>query len=124
MIIKPLIAADVRPIRALREAPQVCERRQRSARRRASRHIVTLGADDIGGEAESDRRDTRECARRPSVGREAGRRIRDVPEPAEGSCFEAVEEWRDEWRARRWRRQTGVLLSVSGARQREERRNE
>ena len=76
----------------LRRGPQELERVLHPLGGRGAAHPAALRPDRIGGEPEAHRADARERWGRGAVGRQAGVRVGQVPEPAERALLEAVEE--------------------------------
>ena len=100
---EPLVAGDPRRLRPLRQVQQVLQRRAGPRGGRGARHVAALRADRVGGEAEADRGDAAEVARRPAVGHEPRGRVGRIPKPLEGPRLERLEQ-RVEPRGARQRR--------------------
>src|SRR5690242_7520825 len=92
MIEKAAVAGHSRRCASLRRARKKPQRAERALPRLRPRDPAALRADRIGVESEPDRRDRTEALRRPAVWDEPGPRVGYVPEPAERSPFQVVEQ--------------------------------
>ncbi len=84
-------AARLRPLRRL---PEETQRAQHALARLVAAHPAALDADRVGGEPEAGGGHGGEGLRRPAVGDEAGVRVGEVPEVAEGALLNVVEKGR------------------------------
>jgi hypothetical protein len=92
VIEEALVAGHAGPARALRQAGEEAQRRERALAGLLTGDVAARHTHRVGAEREADGRDAGEGRRGPAVRRQAGLGVGRVPEEVEGAAFEVGEE--------------------------------